>query len=358
MKGHVIIVGASLAGLMTALATSRAGFEVTMVERSADTGRTGAALQTGDELLFRLTGRSSAPELDGSRIQTWTAVHAHLRAAVERDPKITVHDGVTVDLVGQDAGAAWAVAEDGRCFTGDLLIGADGYRSVVREVIAPEKPNASFAGYVIWIGISREDDLGHPAPWPTGTLYDEARDYILLGSPLPAEDGSLRRGDRRISWAMYDNSRNNLLRERGAISDNAVRHTLLPADLPDELFATFRREAFLWKEPWRSSILDCVNRRAIIGTPIAEYLPDRLVSGRLCLVGDAAHVPTPMTGNGFAASRDDAIALGRYLIDHTIVEQALLLYDAERLPDVRRMVKSGQRFSRSYGRPPLVGQQG
>jgi len=44
-------------------------------------------------------------------------------------------------------------------------------------------------------------------------------------------------------------------------------------------------------------------------TPIAEYVPDRLVNGRLALVGDAAHVPTPMTGCGFSASLDDAEAI-------------------------------------------------
>lgn len=355
MRGHVIIVGASLAGLMTALATSRAGFDVTMVERSADTGRTGAALHPGNALLSRLTGRSGAAELDGSSIQTWTAVHAHLRAAVERDPKITIHDGVSIDDVGQDTSAAWAFAADGSCFTGDLLIGADGYNSVVRRVIAPEKPDARFAGYVIWIGISREADLKNPAPWPMGTLYDEAGPYILLGSSLPAEDGSMRRGERRISWAMYDNGRNALLRERGAIADGIVRRTLLSRDLPDDLLAALRRDAGLWREPWRSSILDCVERRSIIGTPVAEYVPERLSESRLCLVGDAAHVPTPMTGNGFATSRDDAITLGRLLSDESDLEQALLSYEAERLPIVRSLVESGRQFSRAYGRIPHTG---
>jgi len=336
MKGHAIIVGASLASLMAALTTSRAGFEVTLVERSADTGRTGAALQPGDALLLRLIGRSSAPELDDSLIQTWTAVHAHLRSAVERDPKITIHDGVSIGGVGQDAGVAWAISEDGRRFTGDLLIGADGHRSVVRRAIAPNKPYASFAGYVIWIGISREADLKQPAPWPSVAMYDEARNYILLGSPLPAQDGSMRRGDRRLSWAMYDNGRNELLSERGAVVDGVVRRTLLPADLPAGLFNALRQEAGTWEEPWRSAISDCIERRAIIGTPIAEYLPERLVSGRLCIVGDAAHVPTPMTGNGFAASRDDAIALGRKLSDDTNSEQALLSYEGQRLPIVRQ----------------------
>jgi 2-polyprenyl-6-methoxyphenol hydroxylase-like FAD-dependent oxidoreductase len=101
--------------------------------------------------------------------------------------------------------------------------------------------------------------------------------------------------------------------------------------------------------------LDCVDRRAIIGTPIAEYLPERLVSGRIGMIGDAAHVPTPMTGNGFAASRDDAIALGRLLSGHADFEQALLIYEAERLPMARGLVESGRQFSRAYGRIPHAG---
>ncbi|WP_442852616.1 FAD-dependent monooxygenase [Arthrobacter sp. 131MFCol6.1] len=49
-------------------------------------------------------------------------------------------------------------------------------------------------------------------------------------------------------------------------------------------------------------MLDSIERRAVIGTPIAEYVPARLARGRVAIVGDAAHVPTPMTGSGFAES--------------------------------------------------------
>lgn len=221
------MVGASLAGLMTGLALARSGFDVSLLERSADKGRTGAALQPGTSLVRLLTGRKTDPEFEGAGIQTWTAVHAHLRAVVERDGRITIHDGVSVAEVGQDAGVVRAITADGRTFTGDLLVGADGHRSIVRRVVAPDRPDARFAGYVIWIGISHEAELRHAGQWPTGTLYDEADGYILLGSPIPAEDGSLRAGDRRLSWAMYDNGRNGLLHSRGG-RDRRCR----PADAP------------------------------------------------------------------------------------------------------------------------------
>jgi FAD binding domain len=46
----------------------------------------------------------------------------------------------------------------------------------------------------------------------------------------------------------------------------------------------------------------------IFGTPLAEYLPETLISGRVGLVGDAAHVASPMVGAGFASGLEDGTA--------------------------------------------------
>ncbi|MFF2126592.1 FAD-dependent oxidoreductase [Streptomyces olivochromogenes] len=90
----------------------------------------------------------------------------------------------------------------------------------------------------------------------------------------------------------------------------------------------------------------------MIGTPIAEYVPDQLVNGRLALVGDAAHVPTPMTGSGFSASLHDAKAVAAAVaagVRGPAMARALREYEKERLRSVRSMVQSGQQFSRSFG---------
>ncbi|MGW9134507.1 hypothetical protein [Streptomyces sp. NPDC055681] len=65
----------------------------------------------------------------------------------------------------------------------------------------------------------------------------------------------------------------------------------------------------MWQHPWRHVIVDCRERRAVIGTPIAEHVSDRLVSGCLAFVGDAAHAPTSMTGSGCSMSLEDAEAI-------------------------------------------------
>jgi 2-polyprenyl-6-methoxyphenol hydroxylase-like FAD-dependent oxidoreductase len=105
--------------------------------------------------------------------------------------------------------------------------------------------------------------------------------------------------------------------------------------------------------PWREAVLETIQRRRVIGTPIAEYVPEQIVRQRVALVGDAAHVPTPMTGIGFAASLDDAEALADALTTTRAgasVVGALQMYEQRRLDPARRLVRSGQLFSRSFSR--------
>ncbi|MFD6274411.1 FAD-dependent monooxygenase [Streptomyces sp. NPDC060209] len=354
-----IVVGASLAGLMTGLALSRAGVDVTILERSGAVPRTGAALGGVDEsLLERITGRklsktdSTALRSVASGVQTWSAVHARLRTAVAADPHITLHPHTSVHSVSQDADSAWVITWDNMTFRGDVVIGADGHRSVVRNSVSPEKPDATFAGYVIWLGLTDEAALASSGRWPRDVAFLSGIDDYLLGYPLPGHDGSLAPGSRQLGWAWYDSSRNDLLREKGSVVRNVVHHSLTSADIPE---ATFRELAdtanALWPSPWREAILDCIERRAVIGTPIAEYVPDKLVNGRLALVGDAAHVPTPMTGSGFSASLHDAEAVAASVaagVRGPAMAQALRGYERQRLNSVRSMVQSGQQFSRSF----------
>jgi 2-polyprenyl-6-methoxyphenol hydroxylase-like FAD-dependent oxidoreductase len=87
--------------------------------------------------------------------------------------------------------------------------------------------------------------------------------------------------------------------------------------------------------------------------PIGEYIPQKLVNGRIGLVGDAAHLMTPLTAMGFNAALHDAASLADCVSNGVVGEQAakaLLAYESERLKTVRQLVQSGQSFSRSFGR--------
>jgi 2-polyprenyl-6-methoxyphenol hydroxylase-like FAD-dependent oxidoreductase len=242
--------------------------------------------------------------------------------------------------------------KDGATHRGDLVVGADGHRSIVRSGVAPQHPDASFAGYVIWIGVAPESAINSRHGWPGGTAFRSSGHDHLLGYSLPGTDGSTARGTRQLGWAWYDASRNGLLRASGAVDGTIVRHSLMPAGIPNATYRELGVQARgLFPSPWSDAILDSIERRAVIGTPIAEYVPDQLVRGRLALVGDAAHVPTPMTGSGFSESLHDAEALAAAVAIHPTgsgIATALLDYEGARLRNARSLVQSGQGFSRSF----------
>ncbi len=355
LAGTAIIVGASLSGLMTALSLSRIGMTVTMLERSDDHGRTGASLSAVEGMLERLTGRpptADQPAMPGG-IQTWVAVHDRLRAAVDHDPAIEVVHHARVRELGQDQHQAWAEAWDGQVFAADMVIGADGYRSVVRRFVAPDRPDTSFAGYLIWLGMS--DETAISPPYPSGFAYHETEGYCFLGAPLPGADGSTRSGRRRVSWAWYDGGRDALLKSTGAVVDGVVQRTLRADEIPNDIYAELGAKAErLWPDPWRETIRDCVARHSIIATPTAEYVPQRLVRGRLCLVGDAAHLPTPMTAMGLRSAFDDALALADALSlpsqGARSLPEKMASYETARLATAKQIVLAGRDFSRDFVR--------
>ncbi|WP_216870481.1 FAD-dependent monooxygenase [Modestobacter excelsi] len=280
----------------------------------------------------------------------WTAVREALREAAESDSRIELHHDLHVSDVGQDATHAWAVSEDGRRFDGDLLLGADGHRSLLRRHVAPERPDADYAGYVLWLGMVDEAALSYPGRRPTSWDMLDADGDILFGIPVAGPDGSTDAGRGRIGWAWYDARRNDLLQRTGAVADGVVQNSVRARDLPDETLAELTKEARRWPRPWRDAIQHSIAEREVIGTPIAEYVPLRLASGRLALVGNAALVPTPMTGQGFDASVLDAEALAQELWDAAPdgVPARLERYERVRLDDVQQLVRGGQRFSRSF----------
>ncbi|WP_018772562.1 FAD binding domain-containing protein [Arthrobacter sp. 131MFCol6.1] len=115
-------------------------------------------------------------------------------------------------------------------------------RSTVRRHIAPGHPDATFAGYVIWIGIAEESAIGARL-WPQDVAFLGDNDNTLLGYPLPGANGSLAPGSRRLGWAWYDSSRNGLLRSGGSVTGSVARHSLMPAGIPNATFRELAAEA-------------------------------------------------------------------------------------------------------------------
>lgn len=354
--GSAIIVGASLSGLMTGIALSRAGMKVTILERAGAEPRSGAVLQVNSGEMDRtntakfLRGIASG----GMRsAEAWSSIQLRLRKEAEADPKITLYYDTRVQTVNQDKDSAWVVTDKGEILYGDILVGADGHRSIVRRYVAPHKPDATFAGYLIWVAIVDEKDIpeqNRPSlNAPKFNMPNGIGDF-LLGTIIAGEDGSNALGKRRLGWAWYDNTQNGLLRRLGCVEGNVVRHSLNAPEIPEQTLVELVKKASVrWSQPWLDAIKHSIKIRNLIGTPISEYVPDRMVNGRLALVGDAAHLPTPLTASGFNASLEDAATLAECVVKEDLTAKALLKYESLRLKHARRIVQSGQSFSRSFG---------
>ncbi len=229
-----------------------------MLERSERKSRAGAALPVSEGLLRRLTGRNLGSDALPSGAQAWVDVHSSLRAVVDSDPNIRIRAPARVKAVDQDERSAWAVTDNGEIVRGDIVVGADGHASIVRRHVAPEQPDAVFAGYLIWLGIVDERAVKAP-PWPAQLAILEERGYCLNAYYLPGVDGSSATGRRRLGFGWYDAGRNDLLRRSGAVVGDVVQRTIRPSDIPDATFQELAADArAIWPDPWREAILDCL----------------------------------------------------------------------------------------------------
>lgn len=361
-NGSAIIIGASLSGLMTGIALGREGLNVTILDKAGEEPRSGSGLQVnGGTFDLSKTARLLRNLASGgkSSVQLWSTIESRLRTEALSDPQIDIRYNTRVESVDQDDQSAWVVTQDNETIHADILIGADGHRSLVRRHVAPDNPDATYAGYIVWIvDTMNEDDLPEnirPSSKSTGVSMFHGGNGFMFGSIIDNQDGDQGTSKRQIGSAWYDNSRSDLLRELGCVKGTTVHHSLKGRDIPEETINELTELAYnSWPEPWLSATLSALETRGLTGIPIKEYAPDKLTSGRVTLIGDAAHVPAPITASGFNESLQDAVELGKCVargVRGDAAYKALEKYESARLNKVRQMVQSGQSFGWSFGRP-------
>jgi 2-polyprenyl-6-methoxyphenol hydroxylase-like FAD-dependent oxidoreductase len=363
---RIVIVGGSLAGLTLALACATRGVHVRVVERSPARTQGGDSLSIDLADLFDATGHDPRappilPVVHAYRdrvLTTWPALYAWLRHRVAATPGIVLEEGRAVVAVRNLGDRAQLQFDDGSNEMAAAVIGADGYRSVVRREVAPDAPFAQYAGYVVWRGLIDEQALTRNVPRSNheGLWIDFVGGYRLVAAVLPGRDGSVTAGRRQVTFAWFDVHREPLLRQSGCLTpENDVVGTLGCGAIDDLTRADLAGLITgLWPSIWAEAVAVGVRSTAALScAPIAEYAPARLARGAVAIVGDAAHVVSPMTGRGFAAGVADASALSELLSrqgEDEPVAPALVQYETLRLPIVRSLVSQSSRLSKEYVR--------
>ncbi|MET7772810.1 FAD-dependent monooxygenase [Nocardia sp. NPDC005366] len=322
-----VIVGGGIGGLATAIALSRRGWDIEVLERAARIEALGAglslwpnalraldALGVGGEVRSRAREEGSAGIRDDrGRLLSRTDVAAirdryglpimlHradlleiLRAAV---PETAVRTGISVTGVAADGVVTHATGE----VTGDLIVGADGIHSVVRRAVCGDIA-PKYAGYTAW------------------------RVVLAPTEPMGDLGETWGRGERFGFAALPD----------GRVYCFATAN--LPAGTETDGLAELRRRFGDWHDPI-PALLAAADPAAVLQHDIYELPPlPTYVSGRIALLGDAAHAMTPNLGQGACQALEDAVILAR-VADEDV---DLTRYDRERRPRTRMIAaRSGR----------------
>jgi 2-polyprenyl-6-methoxyphenol hydroxylase-like FAD-dependent oxidoreductase len=359
LTGDVAIIGGSLAGLATGIGLARRGILVNVFEQNTGEERGGTGLGVDRALITETTGVDArvdgiTPALpvvdDGYReVSTWLAIYRWLRAVADATEGLSLRESARVDLISSDDHSAHLSGPHVDA-SADVLIGADGYRSVVRRAVSPTRPFAPYGGFLLWRALVEESWvsrklLGETSLGGGRSPHPEAARLVVYRVPGP--NGETSRGKRYITLAWYDASRTQWLRDQGYLVGDEVMGSILPAAVDDELRAELLAVVTKrWRGAAREIITAAIEHKVIFGTPLAEYLPETLVTGRLGLVGDAAHVASPMVGAGFASGLEDGTAFIAAVSRSggTVAQagrEALRLYDELRLaPNRSRVLES------------------
>ena len=350
---RALVIGGSMSGLLAGLALARRGWDVAVYERVAEplAGR-GAGIVAQPELkaALRALGLDADHDLgvevptrvmyardgavthriDWSQTMTsWDRVFHLLKAAL---PDARYHRGKELRQVTQDAQGVTAHFADGSTAQGDLLVGADGIRSTVRQQYLPALAPL-YAGYTAWRGLVAE--AAFPPPLHA-QLFEEFSFCLpaneqMLGYPVAGPDNDLRAGHRRYNFVWYRPASEARELPRLLTDESGRTHALSipPPLIARDVVARMRAEARQVLAPPFNAMLSLCTQPFL--QPIYDLEVPRMAFGRVALLGDAAFVARPHVGAGVAKAAEDALALADALTAHDDVETALRRFEQARL---------------------------
>jgi 2-polyprenyl-6-methoxyphenol hydroxylase-like FAD-dependent oxidoreductase len=352
-KHRVVIVGAGIGGLTTALYLHKGGIRSEIYEAASRLKELGVGLNLFPHAMQRLDELGLGPALTAvgiepkqfcffSRLGQFVysepaglyagyparhlsfhraALHTVLLDAVRErlghDAVRTGHRcvGFNQDDNGVDVSFVDPEGKALKPARGDVLIGCDGIRSAIRALLHPQEGGVAFGGINLWRGVT----IGKPVLDGRSAIRVGR---ISTGKLVLYPIREFPDGTQLLNWAaevLMDVRKENDWGSRGRIEDFIDYYADSKFDWLDvpQLFA---------------------NAEFILEYPMVDRDPiDRWTFGRVTLLGDAAHPMYPRGGNGAAQAIIDASAIAPLLAQAADPRDALQAYEADRRPKTTKI---------------------
>jgi 2-polyprenyl-6-methoxyphenol hydroxylase-like FAD-dependent oxidoreductase len=358
----VIIIGAGIGGLVTALELHRIGVSVRLYESVWEIKELGVGINLLPHSVRILTELGLSEQLDREGIRTAELIYYNKFGqliwreprgieAGYRWPQYSIHrgrlQGMLLHAVKQRLGSDaiktghhlshFAIKEDGvEAFFvdrrtkeaigsdhADIMIGADGIHSTVRRSLYAEEGMPKFGGRILWRGITEAP------PYLTGRSMIMAGhvDEKFVAYPI---SGPNDMGKAMINWIAELTVKEMPQRSDWNRLANLEDFALVFAD---------------WQFDWLNVPELIAQAEAVYEFPLVDRDPlPRWSFDRVTLLGDAAHPMYPIGSNGASQAILDANALYQAFREETSVSRILQQYERSRIEKTASIVASNRRL--------------
>ncbi|ASU56543.1 MULTISPECIES: flavin-dependent oxidoreductase [Nocardiopsis] len=361
----IVIVGAGIGGLATALALHSHGISATVLETAEEIRPLGVGINVQPAAIAELTALGLGDALAATGIPTREHLYLDHRgttlwneprgvAAGNEYPQYSIHrgelqlllleavrerlgpgavrTGLRLDSFEQTATGVRALARDqsggAAEVTGAALVGADGLHSRVRAQLHPDRTALSGGGVHMWRGLTELDGF---LDGRTMIVANDEHSARLVAYPISARHAA--RGRALLNWVCLVPSPG--LSVEADWDDNGRIEELAP-------------HYAHWDFGWLDVPGVLARSERILQYPMVDRDPlEHWGEGRTTLLGDAAHLMYPIGANGASQAVLDAAALAAELGTGGDVEAALRRYEDVRLPATNEIVRANRRMDRS-----------
>jgi salicylate hydroxylase len=350
----VLIAGGGIGGLAAALALTRRGFEVKVLEQAPEIGEIGAGIQLGPNAFHafdalgvgdKARGRAvytdfmvmhdAVDEYQVGKIPTGEAfikrfgnpyavihrvdVHTSLLEGAQETGKVEFLTSTRVERIEQDTQGVTVFDQHGNAHEGLALIGADGVKSVVRAHYVNDP--ARVTGHVVYRAVVDKKDFPENLQWNAASIWVGPNCHLVHYPLRGGEQFNVVvtfHSRQQEEWGVTDGSKEEVQSYFQGICPKARQLIDLPKS---------------WKR-WATADRE----------PIGQWS-----FGRATLMGDAAHPTTQYMAQGACMALEDAVTLGEALrLEGDDFEKAFDLYQRARVSRTARIVLSGREMGRLY----------